>query len=92
MVDSGHTLEGRCSYTDQCCDEHHRFNLNCNERVMKLLTVLLLAVTVTGCSNLYPREPEPQELFQQIPNWDGEALKVCCGHLDKCAAHQSPRC
>jgi len=94
MVDSSHTLEGRCSYTNQRCDEHHRFSINFDERIMKLLTVLLLAGTVTGCSNIHPHEPEPQTLFQQIPNWDGEAMSVCAGHLppEQRLPHQSGRC
>ena len=36
--------------------------------------------------------PQGRQLFEQIPPWDGEASKVCCGHLRECQPHQSPRC
>ena len=54
------------------------------------VTVLLLCAVMAGC--VYTPEREPQELFQQIPNWDNEALRVCCGHLQTCEPYQSPRC
>jgi len=31
-------------------------------------------------------------LFEQLPPWDNNAEKVCCGHLRSCQPHQSPRC
>jgi len=61
---------------------------------MKLLFPILVIITLTaalsGCYTVPEREP--QELFQQIPNWDNEALKVCCGHLTHCERWQSRRC
>lgn len=36
--------------------------------------------------------PEGRALFEQLPNWDGAAAKICCGHLKECQPHQSPRC
>lgn len=41
-----------------------------------------------------PWDPKPgQTLMDQIPNWDGEALRVCCGmDPDSCKPGQSPRC
>jgi len=41
-----------------------------------------------------PWDPRPgHTLMDQIPNWDGEANRVCCGHNpSSCQAHQSPRC
>ena len=40
-----------------------------------------------------PWDPAPgRSLFEQLPPWDGEAEKVCCGHLRSCQPHQSPRC
>jgi hypothetical protein len=40
-----------------------------------------------------PWDPQPgQTLFDQIPNWDGEALDKCCGGRKVCAAWQTPRC
>jgi uncharacterized lipoprotein YmbA len=53
--------------------------------------MLACAVLLTACSTVPEREP--QELFQQIPNWDSEATKVCCGHKwPDCLPHQTPRC
>lgn len=55
-------------------------------------------VLLQGCALVKdPRDapwdpPAGRQLFEQIPNWDGAALKVCCGHLDRCLPHQSPRC
>jgi hypothetical protein len=41
-----------------------------------------------------PWDPKPgQTLMDQIPNWDGEAERVCCGHTwPNCKPGQSPRC
>lgn len=40
-----------------------------------------------------PYDPKPgQTLFDQIPNTEGEANRVCCGHLPQCKPYQSPRC
>jgi hypothetical protein len=41
-----------------------------------------------------PWDPKPgQTLFDQIPNTDGEALRICCGrNPTKCLPHQSDRC
>lgn len=40
-----------------------------------------------------PWDPRPgQSLMDQIPNWDGEAERVCCGHKRTCDLGQSPRC
>jgi len=37
--------------------------------------------------------PAGQSLFDQIPNSDGEALRVCCGHKpNRCEPHQTPSC
>lgn len=36
--------------------------------------------------------PAGRALFEQLPNWDGAAQKICCGHLRECLPHQSPRC
>jgi len=59
-------------------------------QVMRVLAVIL-CVALAGCNSVPEREP--QELFQQIPNWDGEASKVCCGYKwPDCLPHQTPRC
>jgi len=56
---------------------------------MRLLALVLACAVLAGCA---AREPLPHELFEQIPNWDGEAHQVCCGHLETCEPHQTPRC
>jgi hypothetical protein len=47
---------------------------------MRVLLVVLL-VSVAGCAhNPYDAPwdpPQGRQLFEQIPNWDGEAFKTC---------------
>lgn len=64
----------------------------------------LVCVQLLGCASALeqisrdprdtPWDPKPGQgqLIDQIPNWDGNASRVCCGHLRTCQAHQSPRC
>lgn len=69
---------------------------------MKTLHTALLVTLVanlTACANLQqdrrdaPWDPKgSQQLFDQIPNWEGGANQVCCGHLRQCQPHQTPRC
>jgi len=52
----------------------------------KLLLIALAAVSLTlftGCAaRTTPWDPPPgRALFEQIPNWDGEAGRRCGGHL-----------
>lgn len=64
--------------------------------------VIALTVLLQGCSMMQtlsrdprdaPWDPKPGTvLFEQIPNTEGEATRVCCGHLPSCQPHQSPRC
>ena len=69
-------------------------------RLCALLALALVAVNTAGCSALpahdrrdAPWDPKPgQTMMDQIPNWEGGANRVCCGHLRQCKAHQSPRC
>jgi hypothetical protein len=67
--------------------------------VLVLLLVFAAAASTQGCSvSSYDRrdaawDPKPgQSLIDQIPNWDGEAQRRCCGHLRQCQANQTPRC
>jgi len=55
---------------------------------MRLLAIVM-CVVLAGCAST---QPEPQELFEQLPNWDGAAHKTCCGHLRTCQPWQTPRC
>jgi hypothetical protein len=64
----------------------------------KIIAMLVL-LQLAGCSIIgqdrrdAPWDPKPgRAMFDQIPNWDGGANQVCCGHLRECKAHQSPRC
>jgi len=49
---------------------------------MKLMIALAAAVLLSGCAtrDLRDRSYDPkngQQLFDQMPNWDGEARRVC---------------
>jgi hypothetical protein len=68
-------------------------------KILHIALLVTLAASSTGCANLRqdPRDAawDPkgsQQLFDQIPNWEGGANKVCCGHLRRCQPHQTPRC
>ena len=63
------------------------------------IMLVLLSVQLAGCSVLgqdrrdAPWDPKgSRSLMDQIPNWDGAANKICCGHLRQCKPNQSPRC
>jgi len=67
--------------------------------VIKLVALSLVLASSVGCSILQqdrrdaPWDPKgSRTLLDQIPNWDGGAGRVCCGHLRTCQAHQTPRC
>ena len=64
-----------------------------------LLLIVLAAVSTTGCAThdrrdtaWDPKISQGKTLFDQMPNWDNAAEKICCGHLRTCKANQSPRC
>ena len=63
------------------------------------LLIVLAAVSSTGCAThdrrdtaWDPKQSQGKTLFDQMPNWDNAADKICCGHLRQCKANQSPRC
>jgi hypothetical protein len=64
---------------------------------LRIVLVVAAVSSTVGCAS-YDRRDAPWDpkgsrtLFDQIPNWDGGAGRVCCGHLRTCQAHQSPRC
>lgn len=66
--------------------------------VLMLFFVFAAAVSTQGCMTYdrrdAPWDPKPgQALFDQIPNWEGEALRRCGGHLPESERGQrSPRC
>ena len=64
-----------------------------------ILLIVLAAVSSTGCAThdrrdtaWDPKISQGKTLFDQMPNWDDAAAKICCGHLRECKANQSPRC
>ena len=71
---------------------------------MKILRLIVLVALVTanavGCAHVQRRDSrdapwDPQghgQLMDQMPNWDGAAGKVCCGHLRSCGPGQTPKC
>lgn len=66
--------------------------------MLKRLLLAVVATNLAACGVLgdrrdAPWDPKPgHTLFDQIPNNEGGANQVCCGHLRVCKAHQSPRC
>lgn len=48
---------------------------------MKHTLILVVTLMLTACA--VPK-PEPRQLFEQIPNWDGEAVRVCGRTTDRC--------
>jgi hypothetical protein len=69
--------------------------------LLKLLYIAVccsVTLAATGCAQYKdPRDAawDPKghsQLFDQIPNWDGQAERLCCGHLRSCKSYQSPRC
>ena len=68
-------------------------------RILVLLALVAASATLQGCAGLAkdrrdaPWDPRGSAtLFDQIPNEDGGANRVCCGHLRECKAYQTPRC
>ena len=64
-----------------------------------ILLIVLAAVSSTGCAThdrrdtaWDPKISQGKTLFDQMPNWDDAAAKICCGLLRQCKANQSPRC
>jgi uncharacterized protein YceK len=67
------------------------------------ILLVVLSLQLAGCSTVAtqlsqdrrdaPWDPKGSaSLMDQIPNWDGGANQVCCGHLRTCKVGQSPRC
>ena len=65
------------------------------------MVVGIMLTVLAGCSIHGPMDrpydPDPsrgETLFDQIPNWEGEARKVCAGHIppSQRKPHQTGRC
>ena len=55
--------------------------------------IFFFALLSCGSNENTPYDPKNGNLFEQRPNSDGEALKICCGHdPENCKPNQSPRC
>jgi len=62
--------------------------------------VVVVGCILGGCAYPYnkdrPYDPNftSEQLIDQIPNWEGEARKVCAGHLppEQRKPHQTGRC
>ncbi len=67
--------------------------------MLRLVLSVMLCANLAACAALEqdrrdaPWDPRPgASLMDQIPNEDGGAGRLCCGHLRSCQAHQTPRC
>ena len=70
--------------------------------MLRILLTAIVIANLAGCAGLVrdrrdaPWDPKPgQSLFDQIPNWDDSALRICGGHLDEETRRRegrSPRC
>ena len=71
--------------------------MNAFQRCCSVLLIASTLLTAAGCAT-HDRRDAPwdpkreQTLFDQMPNWEGAAEKICCGHLRTCGPGQSPRC
>lgn len=69
-------------------------------RAVVLIALVVFTTTLQGCGLWLDRrdapwDPKPgsgRTMLDQIPNNTGGANQICCGHLRRCEAHQSPRC
>ena len=67
-----------------------------NKKHIRTVGIVLLALFMTACSTLdTPYDPDfnrGETLFDQLPNWDGEALHRC-GAMDvDLPQHKTRRC
>lgn len=51
---------------------------------MKHTLILAIALALTACSTVTPRQAHQPQLFEQIPNWDNEAQRVCKKLTNRC--------
>ena len=64
--------------------------------LLKLLSLVLVVSTAAGCAlrdrRDAPWDPPPgRALFEQLPNWDGAANRVCGGHLSEAERRRTGR-
>jgi hypothetical protein len=83
-VYNGHTRLPSIGVTDH---SHAYSSVRSSGHCMLRLVTLMLVTQLAACSLLHDRrdapwDPKhPQGMLEQIPNWDGEANRVCGGHL-----------
>ena len=66
----------------------------------KLIALVVVCAVLGGCAGFKdrrdsawdPRAGSGQTLLDQIPNFEGEAERRCCGHKRSCGVDESPRC
>lgn len=56
---------------------------------MRAVAVVIITLALTGCVTLRDHRDAPWDppagvqLFDQIPNWEGAAGRICGGHLTR---------
>lgn len=67
--------------------------------MLRIVALLVLCASATGCADMLrdrrdaPWDPKGSaQIMDQMPNWEGGAAKICCGHLRSCGAGQTPKC
>ena len=77
-------------YTSICCihathsilvlTRHH---FECILVCMKQTLILVVALCLSACGTV-PAQHSDRQLFEQIPNWDNAAIKICGKLSDRC--------
>lgn len=69
------------------------------KNLLLVLLITLVAASTLGCATRdrrdAPWDPDlrrGQTLFDQMPNWDDAADRLCCGRKRECSPGQTPRC
>ena len=72
-----------------------------DKKHIRTVIAIALSLMLGACAYPYnkdrPYDPNfdrGESLFDQIPNWEGEARKVCAGHIppEQRQPHQTGRC
>ena len=60
---------------------HHHFD--CILASMKQTLILVVTLCLSACGTV-PSAHTDRQLFEQIPNWDNAAIKICGKLSDRC--------
>ena len=73
-----------------------------DKKHIRTVIAMVLSLMLGACGGIQYSKDRPYDpnfeqgetLFDQIPNWEGEALKVCAGHIppSQRQPHQTGRC